>query len=102
MDEKAELLPLAFKQARGLRAKIAELGITPSSDDAFLESLAEKLAQEKAERVGGKASSHLSGQIWYMHELVRVSGLTKEDLFEECYNALLIQNSSREELISML
>jgi len=102
MQYKEELLPLAFKQAKAIRSKIAELGITSDMSDEEKDSLVIKLAKEKAEETGKPYTSHLKGMEWYVDSLVEKSTLENKELLEAQYKELLPYNSSFDELAVML
>lgn len=102
MEHKNELLPLAFNQAKGIKAKIAELEITASMDTDFKDAVIVSLAKAKAVESGKPYTSHLSGMEWYVDSLVAKSAMTDKELLQTQYNELLPANSSFDELVGML
>jgi hypothetical protein len=102
MEHKNELLPLAFKQAKGIKDKILELAITASMDTNLKDELVIKLAKAKAVESGKPYTSHLSGMEWYVDSLVEKSQLTDKELLQTQYDELLPSNSSFDELVGML
>ena len=102
MEHKNELLPLAFNQAKGIKAKIAELEITASMDTDFKDALIIKLAKDKSVTSGKPYTAHLSGMEWYVNNLVEKSQLTDKELLQTSYNELLPANSSFDELVGMM
>ena len=102
MEYKEELLPLAFKQSKAIRSKIAELGITPNMSEEQKDELIVSLAEEKAKETGKPYTAHLKGMEWYVRTLAEKSALSAKDLLETQYKEMLPYNSSFDELAAML
>ena len=102
MDHKQELLALAFKQAKAIKAKIAELEITQEMEQDKVDVLITSMAKDKAETSGKPYTAHLSGMEWYIKDLQAKSIMKDEQLLQNQYNELLPANSSFEELTRML
>jgi len=102
MQHKNELLPLAYKQAKGIKEKIGELGITKEMTQDAKDKLTISLAKAKAEESGKPYTAHLSGMEWYIESLIAKSQLEDKELLQTQYDELLPANSSFDELVGML
>ena len=103
MDEyKQELLPIAFKQAKGIKEKIAELGLSITTTEEQQDALVISLSKDKAVISGKPFKSHLSGMEWYVTSLIEKSQLGDKELLQATYKELLPANSTFDELVGMM
>ena len=102
MDYKQELLGTTFRKAKGIKEAISNHGITPKMTEKKIEALVIKLADAKVTLLGGKRLDYLSGQEWYVNNLIKLSSLDKTELMTSCYDELNVENSSFDELTAML
>jgi hypothetical protein len=102
MNEKQELFGTSFRKAQNVLDAIKQHNITPDMDEDAIKQLVIKLAQAKVDLDGGKLSDYVGGQEWYVNSLIAKSALTDKELIDGEYKSLLVDNSSLEELSSML
>jgi len=102
LDIKQELMPMAYKKAKGIIDKIKELRVKPEllEDDDKFDELVMKMA--KAKYGENPSSKEIEGQEWYLGYLCRMSALNGNGLLMSCYEELLPYNSTEDELSSML
>jgi hypothetical protein len=101
-EYKQEILPLAFKQAKAIKDKIAELKISDNMSEKEVDQLVIELAKTNAEGTGKPFKKYLSGQEWYVKSLIEKSKLSDRELLEAQYKELLPANSSFDELVNMM
>ena len=102
MEHKNELLPMAFSQAKGIKARILELAITSSITEDARDEVIISLAKAKALESTKPYTAHLAGMEWYVDSLVAKSAMTDKELLQTQYNELLPANSSFDELVGMM
>ena len=102
MNFKQELLGAAYRKTARIQDAIEALDIYPDFTQDEIEDLARELSQKKVELLGGKRSDYISGQEWYVKDLVSKANLEGNDLLKACYDELDIDNSSFDELSSKL
>ena len=111
MELKQELLGTAYKKAARSKLKIEELEISPDMTEEAIEVLVLKMATEKATLLddGTKASTLVGGMEWYVRSLIERAVLfsvntpeSKKQILQLEYDELNIENSSFDELASML
>ncbi len=102
MEFKQELLGAAYRQTARIQKALEELEVYPDFTKEEITTLARILAQRKVDLLGGKRSDYISGQEWYVNDLVSKANLDGNELFQICYEELLIDNSSFDELTAKL
>lgn len=102
MDYKQELVGTAFKKAKSLLTVISDLKISDKMTDKQIEKLIKIRCEAKVALDGGKIVDYIKGQEWYVNHLIEISTLDKKGIMKNCYEELLVDNSSYEELLEML
>lgn len=105
MDEKNPLaLALAFKRARGRTAKINELGLTSSMKTETVDKLIKDLSIAKAKENGNeeKWPDEVSGQRWYIEDLIEFSKMDAQTRLDHEYNKAIPDVADEDEMLSML
>ena len=111
MDIKQELLGTAYKKAMRSKQKIAELNISSDMEEEAIEVLVLKMAKDKATLLddGTKPSALVGNMEWYIRTLIDRAKLfetntpeSKQEILQLEYDELNIENSSFDELASML
>jgi len=102
MDKNPQARTLAFKRCVGKLKKIKELGITPDMSEDQIEEMIERLATAKAAEKEVNLSEVVSGQRWYVTDLVHFSGLTHEEQLEAEYNNSFAETASEAEMIKAM
>lgn len=94
---------IAFRRAKGKIGAIAELLITPNMTLDQQDALATKRAKDKAAKEGTEDwKQFISGQSWYIEDLVKFSGLTTSEKFEHEYMQAFPDIAEEEELLAAL
>jgi hypothetical protein len=102
-DKNPQARALAFRKCKGKRLKIAELGITPDQSEEATEVMIESLSVAKAaDKKVTDISEFVSGQRWYVENLVRYSALTVEKQFQEDYDDAFAEMGSESEQLAAL
>jgi len=102
-DKNPQARALAFKKCKGKRLKIAELGITPDQSEDATEAMIEALATAKAaDKKVTDIAEFVSGQRWYVENLVRYSALTVEEQYQEDYDDAFAEMGSETEQLAFL
>jgi len=102
MDYKQELVGTAFKKAKALLKVIEDLKIKPNMTEKNIEKLVLSRCKAKVELEGGQITDYVKGQEWYVQHLIELSKLDKKALLQMCYDELLVENSSFDELLELL
>lgn len=102
MEYKQELVGTAFKKAKSLLTVISDLKISDKMTEKQIEKLIKTRCEAKVALDGGKIVDYVKGQEWYVNHLIELSKLDKKQLMSNCYQELLIDNSTYDELLEML
>lgn len=101
-NKQPQALASGYRRAVGKLNKIAELGITPDMSAEDQDALVKLLADKKALAEGKDWKKFVSGQRWYVEELVRFSGMTDEEMLDHEYQMSFPDVASEDEMLQSL
>ena len=102
MNKNPQVLSAAFKSAKFKLAKIEHLRITPEMDVEAKDDLVVRLAEIKALETETPIDNFISGQEWYVDNLIAFSGMTAQERLDHEYDEAFGDIASEEEMLSQL
>lgn len=97
-----QALAAGYRRAVGKLQKIKELGITRDMAESEQDALVETLARRKAELEGKDWKKFVSGQRWYVEELVRFCAMDTAQRLDHEYALSFPDVASESEMLASL
>lgn len=92
----------AYRRAVGKTSAIKRLGIHPDMEEDQINTLIELRAKDKATTEGGDWKTYVSGQRWYVEDLIRYSELDAVSRLQASYMDAFPDSASEDEMIASL
>jgi len=102
IEKQPQALASAYRRAVGKLKKIKELEITPDMSTDEQDELVRLLAEHKAEQEGKDWKRFVSGQRWYVEELIKFSRMETHERLEYEYALSFPDTASEEEMLVAL